>query len=121
VSDRRGDVRVGDRVRGGAGGRLPGYQRRLELQADGYRRLVEVFLFAAPEQAAAVLADRDRRRCATEELGDPASELGLLVCAGDARGAPAVLLRRSRATSANGGQLCWRDRLDAAAPVTEQW
>ena len=101
--------------------RLPGYRRRLELQADGYRRLVEVFLFAAPAQAAAALDDPDRRRCAAEHLGAAASELGLLVCAGDARGAPAVLLRRSRAMAANGGQLCWRDRLYAAAPVTEQW
>ena len=101
--------------------RLPGYRRRLELQADGYRRLVEVFLFADPAQAAAALDDPDRRRCAAEQLDAAASELGLLVCAGDARGGPAVLLRRSRATAANGGQVCWRDRLSAAAPVTEQW
>jgi hypothetical protein len=74
----------------------------------GYRRPVEVFLFADPEDAA------------TAQLGDAASELGLLVCAGDALSAPAALLRRSRATSAHGGQVCWRDRLSAAAPVTEQ-
>jgi hypothetical protein len=101
--------------------RLPGYRRRLELQADGYRRLVEVLLFAAPEDAAAALDDQDRRRLAADHLGDAVAELGLLVCAGDALGAPAALLRRSRATSANGGQGCWRDRLYAAAPVTEQW
>jgi len=101
--------------------RLPGYRRRMELQADGYARLVEVFLFAAPEQAAAALDDGGRRRCAADDLPGAAAERGLLVCAGDARGAPAVLLRRSRATAANGGQVCWRDRLYAAAPVTEQW
>jgi hypothetical protein len=101
--------------------RLPGYRRRLELQADGYRRLVEVFLSAAPEDVAAALDEPVRRRCEADHLGDAVAELGLLVRAGDALGAPAVLLWRSRATSANGGQVCWRDHLQQAAPMVDLW
>jgi hypothetical protein len=101
--------------------RLPGYRRRLELQADGYRRLVEVFLFAAPEEAAAALDEPVRRRCEADHLGDATAELGLLVRAGDALGAPAVLLRRSRATAANGAQVCWRDYLQQATPTADLW
>src|SRR5262245_61305091 len=40
---------------------LSGYRRRLELQADGYRRLVEVFLFASPEATEAALVDEGRQ------------------------------------------------------------
>ena len=33
--------------------RLPGYRRRLALQADGWRRIVDLFLFADPDAARA--------------------------------------------------------------------
>ncbi len=101
--------------------RLPGYQRRLELQADGYQRLVEVFLFAAPAAVEAALADAGRRRFAAAHAGGATVEAALLVSAGAPLGTPAVLLRRSRPTSPGGDQVCWRDRLPPAAPVTELW
>ena len=100
---------------------LPGYRRRLELQADGYRRLVEVFLFASPESVEAALADEGRRRFVAAHPCCGATGAALLVCPGDALGSPAVLLRRGRATSPTGGQLCWRDRLAPAAPEAVPW
>src|SRR5690349_14302478 len=85
---------------------LPGYRRRLGLQADGYRRLVEVFLFATPEAVEAALADAGRRQFVDAHSCCAATGAGLLACPGDALGSPAVLLRQTQATSPTGGQLC---------------
>ena len=95
----------------------PGYRRRLELHADGYRRLVDLFLFATPEAAEEALSIAQVRAAA----GDPTLDLALLVREGDALGSPTVVVRRGRATSRTGAQTCWREHLHPAAPVTELW
>src|SRR5436305_1981827 len=41
--------------------RQPGYRRRLALMADGWRRVVDLFLFADPDAARAAPAGDDRR------------------------------------------------------------
>src|SRR5689334_18168155 len=45
--------------------RQPGYRRRLALQADGWRRTVDLFLFESPEAARTALASDDWRALAT--------------------------------------------------------
>ncbi|HEY8601173.1 MAG TPA: hypothetical protein VIL85_22265 [Thermomicrobiales bacterium] len=100
----------------------PGYRKRRELHAGDYRRLVDLCLFATDADAAAALARAERLAAAVEgPAARPALELALLVREGDALGGPTELLRRTRAVAPNGGQVCWRDRLYPAAPVTELW
>lgn len=94
--------------------RQPGYRRRLELQADGYRRLVDLCLFDTPEAAEAA-------RIAALPGGPPLAP-ALLVREGYGHGlGPVVVLRRSPDGTASGGPCCWRDRFEPAAPAVELW
>jgi hypothetical protein len=100
----------------------PGYRRRLDLQADGYRRLVDLCLFATPAAAEAALVCAARRVATAEgSAALPELAVALLVDEGDAFGRPTVVLRRRQATAGTSGQVYWRDRLYPAAPVTELW
>ena len=98
--------------------RLPGYRRRLELQTDGYRRLVELFLYT---DAAAVEAALDHpvRRCFVAEQSACADTTPALLVREEATGV--VLLRRTTATTRTGGQGCWRDALTPATLSAELW
>src|SRR3954447_8077779 len=98
---------------------LSGYRRRLELHADGYQRLIDLFLFATPEAAEDALTIAVSQ--GVPRAGNPALALALLVREGDALGSPTVVVRRGRAVSPTGAQVCWRDHLHTAAPVTELW
>ena len=60
-------------------------------------------------------------RLRTERGSCGATGAGLLVCPGEALGTPAVLLRRGKATSPMGAQLCWRDQLAPATPEAVLW
>ena len=98
--------------------KLPGYRRRLELQADGYQRLVELFLYTEPEAVEAALADPVRLRFVAAHPACADTTLALLVRE-DVTGV--VLLRRAAATTPNGGQACWRDALTPASLSAELW
>lgn len=102
--------------------RQPGYRRRLELQDDGWRRVVDLFLFASPEAALAAFDSADRRAFAASHPACRDTAPALLVRDAGALGAgPVVLLRRTPRASPTGAQCCWRDHLHPAAPVTELW
>jgi hypothetical protein len=99
--------------------RRPGYRRRLELQADGHRRLADLFLFATPEAAETALAGTIGQ---AGTGGAPRGGLALLVREGDARGlGPVVVLRRAPAGARDGDPAGWRDRFEPAAPAVELW
>ena len=89
----------------------PGYRRRLVLVADGWRRAVDLFLYATPEAATAALASSD--------WGERTAAPALLVseCPW---GGPVILLR-GRVAPTRGGQACWRDHLANAAPGAVLW
>ena len=91
--------------------RQPGYRRRLVLVADGWRRAVDLFLYATPEAATGALASGD--------WGEQAAAPALLVreCPW---GGPVVLLR-TKAGPTRGGQACWRDHLANAEPTATLW
>lgn len=91
--------------------RQPGYRRRLALVADGWRRAVDLFLFASPEAANAALASGDWG----EQVAAPA-----LLVSECPWGGPVVLLR-GRIAPTQGGQACWRDLLTNAEPGAVLW
>lgn len=99
--------------------RQAGYRRRLALMADGWRRVVDLFLFDSPEAAQAVLASNDWRAFAADVPACRNAAPALLVseCA---YGGPVVLLRSS-ANPTRGGQACWRDHLANAEPEAVLW
>lgn len=98
--------------------KLPGYRRRLELQADGYQRLVELFIYTGAEAVEAALSDPVRQRfiAANPACGDTTPAL---LVRDDAAGV--VLLRRAVASTPTGGQGCWRDALTPASLSAELW
>ena len=72
--------------------RQPGYRRRYELRADGWERIVEVFVFADADAAAAALACDARRAFAAAHPACRDTAQTLLLDPGSTRGAPAILL-----------------------------
>ena len=99
--------------------RKPGYRRRLALMADGWRRVIDLYLFTSPEAARAALAGDDWRvliaaypacRDAAPALLVHESPYGDLV----------VLLRSSHCLT-RGGQSCWRDHLISSEPEAILW
>jgi hypothetical protein len=89
--------------------RQPGFRRRLSLQADGGRRVVDFFLFASPEAARAALASNACHTAAPALLVSESPHGDL------------VVLLRSTAHSSRGGQSCWRDHLAVANPELILW
>jgi hypothetical protein len=99
--------------------RQPGYRRRLALVADGWRRVVDLVLFADAEAARAALASDDWQRLAAAHPACRAAAPALLVseCPW---GGPVVLLRSAPGPT-RGGQACWRDHLANAEPGAVLW
>jgi hypothetical protein len=97
----------------------PGYRRRLALMADGWRRVVDLFLFDSTEAARAALDGDDWRALAATHTAcrDAASALLVSECP---YGGPVVLLRSAPGPT-RGGQACWRDHLVAAEPEAVLW
>ena len=101
--------------------RQPGYRRRLDLLGDGWRRIVECYLFADANSARAALDSAERRQFAAAHPACRDSGLALLVREGGPFSPEVILLRRSRAISATGGQVCWRDHLVRDDAALIQW
>lgn len=99
----------------------PGYRRRLDLRGGGGERIVEIFLFVSVEAAQATLDGAMRAAFVAAHPACRDTTRALLVRAGDALGTPAVILRRSRPASANGGQVCWRDTLARDEGTAALW
>ena len=99
--------------------RQPGYRRRLALMADGWRRIVNLFLFADADAAHAALAGDDWRTlvAAHPVCGNISPALLVSECP---FGGPVTLLR-GRFGPTRGGQACWRDRLVATEPGAVLW
>jgi hypothetical protein len=96
-----------------------GYRRRLALTADGWRRVVDFFLYDSPEAAQAALAGEAWRSLADMHptCGDAAP--ALLVS--ESQYGEMVVLLRSKAGLTRGGQACWRDHLANAEPGIVLW
>ena len=96
-----------------------GYRRRLALQADAWRRVVDLFLFADADAARAALASDAWRAVAVAHPSCRAAAPALLVteCPW---GGPVVLLRSAPGPT-RGGQSCWRDHLAHVAPEAVLW
>lgn len=90
----------------------PGYRRRLVLQADGWRRAVDLFLFADADAARAALAGGDWRALVAAFPACRQADLALLVSECP-YGGQVVLLRAGRS--------CPRDRLANAEPGAVLW
>jgi hypothetical protein len=99
--------------------RQPGYRRRLALVGDGWRRVVDLFLFGDAAAAQAALAGEAWQAfvAAHPACRDAAPALLASECA---YGGPVTLLR-SAAGPTRGGQACWRDHLTAAEPDAVLW
>ena len=99
--------------------RRPGYRRRLALVADGWRRVVDLILFADAEAARAALASDDWQRLVAAHAACRSAAPALLVseCPW---GGPVVLLRGAPGPT-RGGQACWRDHLANAEPGAVLW
>jgi hypothetical protein len=97
----------------------PGYRRRLALTADGWRRVVDLFLFDSPETARAALAGDDWRMLAATHPACRDAVPALLVSECP-YGGPVVLLRSAPGPT-RGGQACWRDHLTNAEPEAVLW
>jgi hypothetical protein len=87
----------------------PCFQRRLALQADGGRRVVDLFLFAS----------RDTARAALASSVCPVAAPALLVS--ESPYGDLVVLLRSAVAPGRGGQSCWRDHLAIANPELILW
>ena len=99
--------------------RQPGYLRRIALMADGWRRIVDLFLFADAEAIHAVIASDDWRNLVAAHPACRNASPALLVSECPF-GGPVVLLR-GRFGPTHGGQACWRDRLVATEPDAVLW
>jgi hypothetical protein len=99
--------------------RRPGYRRRIALTADSWRRRVDLFHFADPEHAAAVLADESWRLFVAANPSCRDAGPALLVSQG--RCGECVVLLRGKAGATRGGQACWRDHLARAEPDVILW
>ncbi|MFN8513099.1 MAG: hypothetical protein U0841_11025 [Chloroflexia bacterium] len=97
----------------------PGYRQRLALVADGWRRVVDLFLFASPEEAAASLSCAPWRAFVAAHPACRDACPALLVSAGYC--GQSVILLRGKSGSAQGGQICWRDHLARAEPDAILW
>lgn len=95
-----------------------GYRRRLALMADGWRRIIDLFLFASPEAARAALAGETWRDFAAAHPACRAAAPALLVSEGHS-GGPVVMLRQT--LGRGGGQACWRDHLTATESLDVLW
>ena len=99
--------------------RQPGYRRRLALVADGWRRVVDLYLFADAEAARAALAGADWRSCAAAHPVCRDAAPALLV--EESPWGDRVALLRSSPGPTRGGQACWRDHLARAEPDATLW
>jgi hypothetical protein len=99
--------------------RQPGYRRQLALMADGWRRIVDLYLFAHPDAARDALASAAWRACASAYPMCRGVGPALLVSECP-QGGPVVLLR-GRFGPTRGGQACWRDKLVATEPGAVLW
>jgi hypothetical protein len=99
--------------------RQPGFRRRLPLQADGWRRVVDLYLFDSPERVAAVLASGDWQRLAAAHAACRAAAPALLVS--ESPLGDLVVLLRGGPGPTRGGQACWRDHLAHAEPEAILW
>ena len=99
--------------------RQPGYRRRLALMADGWRRIVDLYLFIDEGKARAALEGDAWQALVAAHPACHAAGPALLV--GECPyGGPVVLLR-GRFGSTRGGQACWRDQLVATEPGAMLW
>jgi hypothetical protein len=96
-----------------------GYRRRLALVADGWRRVVDLFLFTDAHAARAALASEDWRAFAAAHPACRDAAPALLVSQ-SALGDRVVLLRAAPGPT-RGGQACWRDHLTNAEPEAVLW
>lgn len=90
--------------------RQPGYRRRYELRADGWERIIEVFVFADAAAAAVALASEARHAFVAAHPACRDTARALLLDPGSMRGAPAILARlpEDRATADAGDGRCER-------------
>ena len=96
-----------------------GYRRRLALMADGWRRIVDLYLFSDEGMARAALLSDTWQTLVAAHPACRAAGPALLV--GECPyGGPVVLLR-GRFDSTRGGQACWRDQLVATEPGAVLW
>lgn len=99
--------------------RQPGYRRRLALMADGWRRIVDLYLFATADLVQAALTSDDWRAVAAAHPACRDASPALLVSECP-YGGPVILLR-GRFGATRGGQGCWRDHLVAVEPGAVLW
>ncbi|CAA9555627.1 MAG: hypothetical protein AVDCRST_MAG88-1087 [uncultured Thermomicrobiales bacterium] len=99
--------------------RQPGYRRRLALQADGWRRLVDLFLFATHEAAQAALAGDEWRELAAAH--PPCRDAAPALLVSQCPYGSAVVLLRGKAGASRGDQDCWHDHLAHAEPESTLW
>lgn len=99
--------------------RQPGFRRRVALMADGWHRVVDLFLFERAEAARAVLASDAWRTCvaAHPACRDAAPALLVSECPYGGR----VVLLRAAVGPARGDRDCWRDHLASAEPAATLW
>ena len=81
-------------------------------------RTIDLFLFTDPDAALTALASDTWRACLATHPACHAADLALLIRESDWG---EVVLLRGKAGTTQGGQTCWRDHLNVAAPVTELW
>jgi hypothetical protein len=99
--------------------RQPGYRRRLALVGDGWRRAVDLFLFATPEAARAALDGAAWRQFVAAHPACRDAGPALLVSECPYGGL--VVLLRGQAGPTRGGQAAWRDHLANAEPAATLW
>jgi len=95
-----------------------GYRRRLELRADAWAALAELFIFATPEAVDVALASVVRREFVARHPACGATAAALLVREEASRGLDeVVLVRRSRA----GADVSGLERFKLIAPSAVLW
>ena len=99
--------------------RQPGYRRRLTLVADGWRRLVDLILFADADAVRAALASDEWRAFVVAHPACRDAAPALLVS--ESAYGDLVVLLRSASGPTKGGPACWRDHLANAAPEAILW
>lgn len=95
-----------------------GYRRRLELRAESWSALAELFLFATPKAVDAAMASAVRQEFVARHPDCRATVPVLLIGEGATRGSDEVLVLRGACFGASGGR---RERFKLVAPAAVLW
>ena len=95
-----------------------GYLRRLELRAESWSALAELFLFATPDAVEAAVACAVRREFVALHPACRATVPVLLIGEGASRGSDEVVVLRGACTGVSGAR---RERFKLVAPAAVLW